>query len=137
MRSKRARLTDGLDDLCREVIRLRDGHRCQKCGKIVKGSNSIPCHVVAKGNGASLRRFDLLNIFLGCLHCHNWWHDNPTESGVWFADRFPARDAYLVIYRYGKPAKITTVEMEKLVDVLKVKIEELKNEPRKDKRSLC
>jgi 5-methylcytosine-specific restriction endonuclease McrA len=125
-KSKRRRLTDRLDEVCREVIRERDNNQCQHCGKKVEGSNSHPCHVVAKGNGASLRRFDLLNIFLGCMRCHKWWHDNPTESGKWFAKKFPAREAYLEIYRGGKPAKITTAEMEKLLEILKQKLADLK-----------
>jgi len=124
-KSKRKKLTEKLDDICREVIRLRDDNQCQKCGKTIKGSNSHPCHVVAKGNGASIRRFDLLNIFLGCMNCHRWWHDQPTESGLWFAKKFPARDAYLEIYRYGKPAKISTAEMERLYGILKEKYKEL------------
>jgi len=125
MKSKRKKLTDRLDDLCRQVVRLRDNNQCQKCGKIIKGSDSHPCHVVAKGSGASQRRWDLLNIFLGCMKCHRWWHDNPTESGKWFAEKFPARNAYLEIYRYGKPAKITIAQMENLVEIFKDKIKDL------------
>lgn len=127
-KSKRRRLTDRLDEVCRKVIRERDNNRCQRCNKLIKGSNSHPCHVVAKDNGASLRRFDLLNIFLGCMHCHQWWHTNPTESGKWFAERFPVRETYLERYRYGKPAKITTSEMEILYEVLKQKLKDLKAE---------
>lgn len=127
-KSKRKKLTEKLDDLVRDVVRLRDEDTCQKCGKHIEGSNSHPCHVVAKGNGASLRRYDLLNIFLGCIRCHRWWHDQPTESGAWFAKRFPARNSYLEIYRYGKPAKISTADMGKLHDVLTQKRDELMKE---------
>ena len=127
-KSERKRLTDRLDEVCRKVIRERDNNQCQRCGKIIEGSNSHPCHVVAKGNGASLRRWDLLNIFLGCISCHRWWHDNPTESGKWFAEKFSAREAYLEIYRYGKPARITTSEMETLHEVLKQKLKDLQND---------
>lgn len=127
-KSKRKRLTDRLDEVCLKVIRARDNNQCQKCGKTIKGSNSHPCHVVAKGNGASLRRWDLLNIFLGCMHCHQWWHSNPLDSADWFKKRFPAREAYLEIYRYGKPAKISTADMETLYEVLKRKLKDLQNE---------
>lgn len=124
-RNKRRKLTDRLDNICRQVIRARDSNSCQRCHKSIRGSNSHPCHVVAKGGGASLRRWDLLNIFLGCMHCHRWWHDNPTESGKWFAKAFPTRESYLEIYRYGKPAKISTPDMETLYEVLKRKLEDL------------
>ena len=127
-KSKRKRLTNRLDKVCREVIRLRDNNQCQKCDKKIQGSDSQPCHVVAKGNGASLRRWDLLNIFLGCTRCHIWWHSNPTESGKWFAKKFPARESYLEIYRYGKPAKISTADMEILYKVLKQKLKDLQKD---------
>ena len=127
-RSERKRLTKRLDDLCREIVRIRDNNTCQKCRKYISGHDSHPSHVVAKGKGASLRRFDLLNIKLLCFHCHRWWHDNPTESGPWFLANFPARDAYLQIYRNGKPAKITTPQMRELVDTLKQKKKDLKGE---------
>ena len=132
-KSKRKKLTEKLDGLCRDIVRLRDDDICQKCRKKIYGSNSQPCHVVAKGNGANLRRFDLLNIFLGCMYCHRWWHDNPTESGKWFANSFPARESYLEIYRGGKPATISTAQMESLVVKLEDKYKllwegELRNE---------
>ena len=111
MKPTRKSLTKTLDGLCRDIVRLRDDNCCQICRKTVKGRNSHPCHVVAKGKGASKRRFDLLNIFLGCFRCHRWWHDNPTESGKWFTEEFPARNAYLEIYRGGKPAPITEIKM--------------------------
>jgi len=126
-RSERKKLTDRLDSLCREVVRIRDDNRCQKCGKEVEGHDSHPSHVVAKGNGASLRRFDLLNIKLLCFHHHRWWHDHPTESGVWFAEKWPHREKYLEIYRYGKPAKISTKDMRTLVDTRKEKLMELRS----------
>jgi len=126
-KSKRRRLTGRLDEICLKVIRARDDNRCQRCHKTIEGCNSHPCHVVAKGYGASLRRWDLLNIFLGCISCHRWWHDNPTESGKWFAETFPAREAYLEIYRYGKPAKISTADMEILYEVFKQKLKDLQD----------
>ena len=118
-----------LDGLCREITRLRDNNACQYCGKYVTGSESQPSHVIPKGNGASRRRFDLLNIKTLCLAHHvPWWHNNPSESGPWFAEKFPARNAYLDIYRGGKPAPIKTSEMRELVETLTIKLAELKGE---------
>lgn len=127
-KSERARLTDELDKLCLEIVRLRDENRCQKCGKEIEGSNSHPCHVVPKGKGASKRRFDLLNIFLGDICHHQWWHLNPLDANDWFKEKFPARYAYLEIYRGGKAAKISTEEMRNAVEIYKQKLQELKGE---------
>lgn len=124
-KSRRAKLTKLLDDLCREIVRIRDGHICQKCNKHITGSNAHTCHVVAKGNGASQRRFDLLNLFLGCMYCHRWWHNNPTESAKWFTKKWPHREDYLERYRYGNPAPISDAEMEELIVEYKKKVNQL------------
>ena len=124
-KSKRKRLTDRLDDLCREIVRIIYKDTCEICGNKVYGHNSHPCHIVAKGKGASWRRFDLLNIFLGCFKCHRWWHDNPLESANWLEKKFPARVKYLEKYTNGKPCKITDSEMEELIIEYKEKRNEL------------
>jgi hypothetical protein len=124
-KSERKRLTIKLDGLCREITRLVCNDRCERCRKVIHGSNSHPCHIVPKGRGASWRRFDLINIFLGCMYCHRWWHDNPTESAKWFIDKFPVRDEYLEKYRYGKACPIKTAEMRELVESYKEKLKDL------------
>lgn len=128
-KSKRKKLCKKLDDLCRQLVRLIYENRCCRCSQHIEGQNSHPCHIIAKGNGASWRRFDLLNLFLGCFKCHRWWHDNPIESGKWFAGKWPERHKYLIEkYGGGKPCEISTEEMEKLVVDYKQKYEELCNE---------
>lgn len=127
MKSERARLTDRLDELCLQIIRLRDDNRCQKCNKFITGSDSHPSHVVPKGRGANWRRFDLINIKLLCTHHHlNWWHTHIVEAALWFLNRFPARNEYLEKYRYGQSAKISTPEMRDLVVQYKQKLKDLK-----------
>ena len=127
-KSKRAKLTKQLDDLCRDIMRLIYDDTCAIHGHKVYGSNSHTCHVIPKGNGASWRRFDLQNLFLACMKGHDWWHRNPTESAAWFKLKWPWRDEYLEKYRNGRPAKISTPEMVELVEKYKIKLEELKRE---------
>lgn len=124
-RTKRAKLIAKLDKLCREVVMLRDNRTCQHCGENNPHKQYHCSHVVAKGVGASWRRFDLLNMKCLCARCHMWWHENPTESGAWFKKKWPHRDEYLEKYRYGRPSKITDAEMEELVETLTEKVEEL------------
>ena len=126
-RSKRKRLTNRLDDLCRQIVRLRDDNRCQWCNKQVEGQDSHPSHVLPKGRGASWRRFDLLNIKLLCFNCHRQkWHASPVMASAWFIDKFPVRAKYLH-ERYGgnKPAKISDSEMRELIEQYKQKVKEL------------
>lgn len=129
MKSKRAKLTKQLDDLCREIVRIIYDDTCQKCGKKVYGSDSHTCHVVPKGNGASWRRFDLNNLFVACRRCHRgWWHHHILDAAEWFKLKWPWRDEYLEKYRHGKPATIKTPEMEELIKKYKIKLEELEAE---------
>lgn len=132
-KDERSKLLKALDDVCRNIIRLRDGNQCQMrhhcSGGIIKGSNSQPCHVIAKGHGASWRRFDLLNIFLGCNPCHRWWHDNPIASATWYLEKWPHRAQYLdEKYTNARPAKITTPEMRDLLIEHKEKLAQLESE---------
>lgn len=122
MRSLRKRLITRLDNLVRDRIRKIYHNRCCRCGQLIEGMNSHPAHIIPKGNGASWRRFDLMNIILLCFKCHRFWHDNPTESGKWFQEKYPAENIYLEKYRNGKPAEISTEEMEQLESKLKEKV---------------
>jgi len=124
----RKSLTKKLDTLCREIIRLMYNNRCAKCHKCIEGSNSHPHHIIAKGCGASWRRFDLNNIILLCHHHHQWWHNNPIESKPWFDETFPARMPYLVKYTGGKPVKISTQEMLDLIENYTNKLTVLRKE---------
>jgi 5-methylcytosine-specific restriction endonuclease McrA len=120
MKSLRKRLTKRLDKALLEFVRKRDKNSCCKCGKPIKGSNSQPSHIVPKGNGASLRRFDPENILLMCTYCHlHWWHKDPLAAAKWFRKKYTERDKYLEKYRYGKTAEISTEEMETLLNKLK------------------
>ncbi len=128
-KSERKKLTEKLDGLCRDVVRLRDDNKCQRCSKTIEGRNSHPCHVIVKGSGASQRRFDLLNIFLGCYPCHRWFDHNKTASWTWFAEKWPARAEWVnLMYRGGKPAPIKTEQMKELVEVLEQKRDQLQKE---------
>ena len=129
-KSKRERMTDRLDELCRDIVRLIHKNRCYKCGLYIQGMNSHPHHIVAKGKGASWRRFDLLNIILLDFKHHRLWHDNPTEAMPWWESThlYRVRNDYLDKYRGGKPAKITDDEMESLIVEYETKRTELENE---------
>jgi len=84
-----------LNSLYRQIIRLRDKHICQHCGKHVTGADEHVSHVVPVSAGNKLR-WDLSNAKIMCFHCHiNWWHKNPIESGDWFKAKFPERAKYL------------------------------------------
>lgn len=124
-KSAKAKLTKKLDDVIREIIRVRSNDTCQRCGMKVYGSNSQPSHVLAKGNGANWRRFDLLNIKLLCNACHRWWHLNPLQAKEWFKKKFSAQYMYLWPNR-NKIKGYKENELAKMLAECKQKLKELK-----------
>jgi len=122
--NKRRRIIKRLDNLVREVVRLRDDNTCQRCGKRVEGSDSQPSHVIPKGRCLYLR-WDLLNVKLLCMACHRWWHLNPIAAAEWFKAKFPARYAYVKQYEHQRAA-FKIADLERIEEVLKEKRDEPK-----------
>lgn len=82
-RSKKAGITKVLDDLCRQIILNRDGHRCRRCGKGKPSAVLQASHVYPRGSYPSLR-WEPQNIVTLCVKCHlYWWHRNPIEAMQW------------------------------------------------------
>ena len=89
------KLKKELMELVKAYVKKRDNYTCQKCEKKIEGSNCQASHVFPVSSGNRLA-FDPMNIKVLCCHCHlNWWHKNPTQSGVWFRRKFPERYKYL------------------------------------------
>lgn len=90
-----SKLRKKCEDKAKEVAKKRDKYTCQKCGKVVSGSDCHGSHVRPVSSGNQFR-FDIRNIKVLCYHCHiNWWHKNPIEAAEWFKEKFPDRYEYL------------------------------------------
>jgi len=113
-----AKLKRELTPLFREYIRRRDKDICQKCGKRVVGRNSHPSHVLPKKTYKSLE-WDEDNVKLLCWHCHNFfWHLSPTESMVWFIEKFPSRWLALQ-YKKNRTIQVSEIELQAMIDYYK------------------
>lgn len=67
-----------LDALCREIVRIRDGFRCRRCGD----REAQWSHVHSRTCKSA--RWMLENSLLLCARCHlRWWHEHPSETGPW------------------------------------------------------
>ena len=124
----RKTLKRNLDETMKQVIRLRDEYTCQRCGKRyspdnVKGSLDW-AHIYARER-LSMRWLYLNSIIL-CCGCHKWWHDNPTDSGKWFAEKWPHRDDYLRAEKLKPTRPIKDWELAEWLEERKQKLEELK-----------
>lgn len=118
MKTPRKKLSDKLDKIIIDIVRVRDKWTCQKCFKKVEKHNAHCSHVIPRSRGNHLR-WDLQNVKLLCFHCHiNWWHKNPIEAGEWFKATFPDRWAYLEANK-NKMTKYSIADLEELLVKLK------------------
>lgn len=99
----------------KRIALTRDNYTCQRCGRTKEGGTPIHgSHVYPEGRYTSMSA-DPENIKALCYLDHlMWWHKHPTESGLWFKEKFPERHANL-----RKKAQITKQtdwqkELEKL-----------------------
>ena len=129
-KASRKTLKRNLDNVTREIIRLRDEYTCQRCGKRYSPDNakgSLDWSHIYSRTRLSMRWL-LLNGILMCCGCHKWWHDNPTDSGKWFAEKWPHRDEYLRAKKLEPIKPVRTPELDVLLKERKCKLEDLKEE---------
>lgn len=125
-KTKRRKLIEKLDKVCREIILIRDENLCQYCHTWVEGCNAHSSHVKGKKLYGSLRH-DLLNLKILCMHHHlQWWHKEPLEAAAWFNETFPARAEYLESIK-NKPVKFRDSDLEDLLAERQAKLKELQN----------
>jgi len=125
MKTERRKLTDKLDRICAEIVKIRDKHICQHCGRYAQASNAHCSHVIPKSRGNNLR-WEISNLKLLCMHCHlHWWHKDPLEAGKWFEKKFPKRWEYLEMYRHEQ-SKFTISDLKDLHNDLKIALEHWK-----------
>ena len=89
-----------------KAIKLRDNNTCQRCG--IKRDRMECSHV--KGRRHRTVRWDLLNAKTLCHSCHRWWHENPTESGLWFIETFGQWREDLLLEKMNNRIKIPKSE---------------------------
>jgi len=76
----RKKLIKKADKLWAELIKKRDGFKCQRCHSESKQLNS--CHFYSRARKST--RWDLRNGVCLCVGCHFWGHQNPLEFSLWF-----------------------------------------------------
>jgi 5-methylcytosine-specific restriction endonuclease McrA len=75
-----------LDDLCREVVFLRDKATCQRCGRTKSGGWQLHwAHFYSRSIKAV--RNDLDDSCVLCAGCHFWAHKNPAEFVDFWKER--------------------------------------------------
>ena len=74
-------------DAARALVRSRDGHRCQMCGRSIVDYPSSIHHRINKGNGGSAQ-YERASLLIrmcgtGTTGCHGWVTNEPRRAGLW------------------------------------------------------
>lgn len=69
--SELSKLKDKLWELCKFLVRKRDGTKCTSCGKeIGANSNKHTGHLIPSASCGAYLRYDLRNLHLQCYYCN-------------------------------------------------------------------
>ena len=121
--AKRSTIRNSLDKVVPQIIKLRDEQICQRCGHYCSGQGCHWSHIYSRTRLSM--RWNLLNAIVLCAGCHQWWHDNPIDSGRWFAEKWPVRESYLQAKKLEPLRPIRTPELAEWLAERKRKLEEL------------
>lgn len=66
-----------------DAVKEAYGHVCQVCNKQTRVELS---HIFSRRHRTI--RWCVQNAMPKCHPHHRWWHEHPTESGKWFADKY-------------------------------------------------
>lgn len=103
----------------KKVVYARDKDICQHCDKKCIWSDRHASHVIPVSSGGRLALYPL-NMKVLCYHCHlNRRHKHPTESWLWFAEKFPERLKELQELQRNMPIwSITITELEEIEKII-------------------
>jgi len=139
-KTKLRKLKEKADELVKQIVRLRDEWTCQKCDKYLvhdtpgQRKNIHTVHIMPRSSGNVLR-WDLLNVCVGCFHCHQRSHIRADLQ--WFKNKFPARWEYLhqdvltdgvIKSRHQHIKQYRVADMKYLISELELKLEQLRVE---------
>ncbi len=70
-KSEITKIQDDIWDLCKKIIRWRDGSSCRTCGKEgLSGSSWQTGHFIPKSVCGAYLKYDLRNLGIQCYHCN-------------------------------------------------------------------
>lgn len=122
-KSLMAQIEARLTALVAEVVKWRDGWKCQRCRRPVRGGpGARDCcdeahahHIENRGRGKVLR-WVLVNLLTLCPKCHDWAHACPLDFEEWFRQAFPSRWSFIQKHKHEirKFTEDELLEMERV-----------------------
>jgi hypothetical protein len=98
-----------------KCVRLSANYTCQKCGKVYSQDEArgLDCSHIFGRRHRSVR-WAKENAIALCVGCHRWWHENPTESGLWLRSVIGEGAYSLLVEKKNQCAKVTKKEEKEI-----------------------
>ena len=115
--------------LVSEYVRRKDANsdglvECVTCGKWSHWKDTHAGHFLPKKKGSAVY-FDLRNIHPQCPHCNVWQHGNIHAYYDYMMEWYGQEIIDELKQLARKPLKITRVQYDDMIEVMKVKLENM------------
>ena len=102
-----------------KCVRHAANWTCEKCGKqyAPDDARGLDCSHIFGRKNRSVRWCGggaVTNAIALCMGCHRWWHENPSESGVWIREHLGEGAYSLLEEKKNQIAKISKAEEKEI-----------------------
>lgn len=107
--------TKPADQWFSKCIRHAANWTCEKCGNQYTEDNArgLDCsHIFGRRYRGT--RWAVENADALCMGCHRWYHENPTESGLWVRERMGEKAYELLVEKKEQIVKVSKVEEKEI-----------------------
>lgn len=84
-------------------------HTCDRCGRVGR----VECSHVHSRKHRTIR-WCIENAIAKCHTCHRWWHENPTEAGLWFIENYGQGREDLLLEKKRQKVKVSKLEEKEI-----------------------
>jgi hypothetical protein len=92
-----------------DCIHLAFDHTCARCGRVGR----VECSHIHSRKHRTIR-WCADNAIAKCHTCHRWWHENPTEAGLWFVEKYGQGREDILIEKKNTKLKISKIEEKEI-----------------------
>lgn len=109
-KSRRSVVRRPADTNFADCIKTKANYTCERCGNTERQMHCS--HIFTRAHRTV--RWAKDNAMCKCSTCHDWWHANPTESGIWFRNLVGAGFYELLTERKNSKVRVSRLEEEEI-----------------------
>jgi hypothetical protein len=93
-----------------DCVKYEAKNICARCG--VQRERAECSHI--HGRRHRTIRWCKDNAICKCHTCHRWWHENPTESGEWFKEKYGEERVNILLIKKNMRQKVSKIEEKEI-----------------------